>query len=82
MAGKGHGGRPSSWLAVIVILAGFTVSGVGLTMGPQWLVVWVGAGVIAVGGVIAMVVDIFSDVVLDTPRQMSAEQREPVTSGN
>ncbi|MER7210115.1 HGxxPAAW family protein [Streptosporangium sp. NPDC000239] len=67
MAGS-HGGSPKSWLAVIVILIGFTVGGVALCLGPNWTLFWVGAGIIAVGGVIALVVDIFSDVIIDAPR--------------
>ncbi|MFF0576846.1 HGxxPAAW family protein [Streptosporangium saharense] len=67
MAGS-HGGSLKSWLAVIVILIGFTVGGVALCLGPNWTLVWVGAGIIAVGGVIALVVDIFSDVIIDAPR--------------
>lgn len=67
MAGS-HGGSPKSWLAVIVILIGFTVGGVALCIGPNWALFWAGAGIIAVGGVIALVVDIFSDVIIDAPR--------------
>ncbi|MER5420479.1 HGxxPAAW family protein [Streptosporangium roseum] len=67
MAGS-HGGSPKSWLAVIVILIGFTVGGVALCIGPSWMLFWVGAGIVAVGGVIALVVDIFSDVIIDAPR--------------
>jgi len=53
---------------VIVILLGFTVGGVGLCLGPNWMLVWIGAGVVALGGVIALAVDIFSDVIIDAPR--------------
>ncbi|ACZ86783.1 HGxxPAAW family protein [Streptosporangium roseum] len=67
MAGS-HGGSPKSWLAVIVILIGFTVGGVALCIGPSWMLFWVGAGIVAVGGVIALLVDIFSDVIIDAPR--------------
>ncbi|MFJ2033121.1 HGxxPAAW family protein [Streptosporangium sp. NPDC087985] len=68
MAGS-HGGSPKSWLAVIVILLGFTVGGVALCLGPNWMLVWVGVGIIVVGGVIALLVDIFSDVIVDAPRE-------------
>ncbi|GAA5072101.1 hypothetical protein HNP84_003895 [Thermocatellispora tengchongensis] len=71
-----HGGSPKSWLAVAIILIGFTVGGVGLTMGPDWLIFWVGAGIVAVGGVVALAVDIFSDVILDAPRQMTPVERQ------
>lgn len=68
-----HGGRASSWLAVTVMFAGFCVGGVGLTM-ANWLIVWIGVGIIVIGGVLALVFDIFSDVVIDAPRAgMSVE---------
>ncbi|MGW4425493.1 HGxxPAAW family protein [Streptosporangium sp. NPDC004631] len=67
MAGS-HGGSPKSWLAVVVILLGFTVGGVALCIGPSWTLFWAGAGIVAVGGVIALAVDIFSDVIVDAPR--------------
>ncbi|GIH76756.1 HGxxPAAW family protein [Planobispora longispora] len=73
MAGS-HAGSPKSWLAVIVIIAGFTLGGVALCLGPNWPLVWAGVGLIAVGGVIALVVDIFSDVIVDAPRVLTAEK--------
>ncbi|MFC4061577.1 HGxxPAAW family protein [Planomonospora corallina] len=73
MAGS-HGGSLKSWLAVIVILAGFTLGGVALCLGPNWPLVWAGAGLIAAGGVLALLVDIFSDVIVDAPRVLSAEK--------
>jgi hypothetical protein len=64
MSSTGHTGRPSSWVAVAVIFIGFAVAGLSLPMGPNWLVFWVGAGIVALGGALALVVDIMSDVVL------------------
>ncbi|MGP3955433.1 HGxxPAAW family protein [Nonomuraea sp. 3N208] len=62
-----HGGRASSWLAVTVMLVGFTVAGFGL-VATSWTLIWVGAGVFVVGGILALVFDIFTDVVIDAPR--------------
>ncbi|GAA0818042.1 HGxxPAAW family protein [Streptosporangium amethystogenes subsp. fukuiense] len=67
MAGS-HGGSPKSWLAVIIILLGFTVGGVALCLGPNWMLFWIGTGIVAIGGVVALAVDIFSDVIIDAPR--------------
>jgi hypothetical protein len=67
MAGS-HGGRPKSWLAVAITVIGFTIGGVALTIGPNWIVFWVGAAIVLVGGLVGMAVGIFSDVVLDEPR--------------
>jgi hypothetical protein len=68
-----HGGRPKSWLAVVVMMIGFLVSGVAMCIGPSWTMFWVGAGVIVVGGILALVADIWNDVVVDPPRLMPEE---------
>ncbi|MFI6320408.1 HGxxPAAW family protein [Nonomuraea sp. NPDC050556] len=62
-----HGGRASSWLAVTVMLLGFIVGGVGLTAASTAMI-WVGVGIVVVGGILALVFDIVSDVVIDAPR--------------
>jgi hypothetical protein len=69
-----HGGSAKSWLAVTIILLGFTVGGVALTVGPNWLLFWAGVGICAIGGLLALVFDIFSDVVIDAPRVMAAQE--------
>ena len=73
MADSSHGGRPSSWLAVTVLLAGFVIGGLGLVIGPTWALFWAGVAVVAVGGVLALAVGIFSDVVIDEPRDITQE---------
>jgi len=62
-----HGGRASSWLAVTVMLLGVIVAGFALTA-DNWTLVWIGVGVSVVGGILALVFDIFTDVVIDAPR--------------
>jgi opacity protein-like surface antigen len=62
-----HGGRASSWLAVTVMVVGTIVAGFGLTL-TNWALVWIGAGLFVVGGILALVFDIFTDVVIDAPR--------------
>ncbi|MEU8248169.1 HGxxPAAW family protein [Nonomuraea sp. NPDC048916] len=62
-----HGGRASSWLAVTVMLIAFIVGGFGLTM-ASWTLIWIGVGLLVVGGIMALVFDIFTDVVVDAPR--------------
>ncbi|MFA1550409.1 HGxxPAAW family protein [Actinomadura chokoriensis] len=68
MSAGSHAGRPKSWVAVAIIFIGFVVGGVGITMGPNWVVFGVGAAVIALGGVVALAVDIMTDVIVDDPR--------------
>ena len=36
-------GRPVSWVAVSIIMAGFLVGGLGLVFGPTWWLFWAGA---------------------------------------
>jgi len=54
-------GRPVSWVAVSLIMAGFVVGGLGLVLGPAWVAFWIGVGVAVVGGLLAMTTDIFED---------------------
>jgi hypothetical protein len=54
-------GRPSSWTAVILIVAGFLVGGLALVFGPNWPVFWVGAGLAVIGSLLALMTDIFED---------------------
>ncbi|MEU8121006.1 HGxxPAAW family protein [Spirillospora sp. NPDC049024] len=63
-----HAGRPSSWIAVAVIFAGFVVGGVGLCLGPLWVMFWAGGGIIVLGLLVSWAVHLFSDVVVDAPR--------------
>jgi hypothetical protein len=81
MADSSHGGRASSWLAVAVMLVGFVIGGLGLVIGPAWALFWVGVAVAAVGGVLALAVGIFSDVVIYEPRDIGHEaEPAPATS--
>ncbi|KUP97715.1 hypothetical protein AC529_05665 [Thermobifida cellulosilytica TB100] len=57
-----HWGRPSSWIAVALMIVGFLVGGVGLTLGPPvWAVVVAGAVLFLIGMAVAYFVDIFKD---------------------
>ncbi|GAA0560003.1 HGxxPAAW family protein [Actinomadura livida] len=69
MSTGSHAGRPKSWVAVSIIFIGFVIGGVGIVMGPDWIVFGIGAAVTVIGGIIAMAVDIMTDVVVDEPRQ-------------
>lgn len=59
---EGHNtGRPTSWLAVTVVIIGFVVGGLGLILGPSWLLFWVGVGITAVGGSYGLATGIMED---------------------
>ena len=57
----GSQGRPVSWIAVTVIILGFTIGGVALVIGPMWWLFWVGVAVTAAGSILAWSVDIMED---------------------
>jgi hypothetical protein len=54
-------GRPVSWVAVSIIMAGFLVGGLGLVFGPTWWLFWAGSAAVAVGGLLALGTHIFED---------------------
>jgi hypothetical protein len=54
-------GRPVSWVAVSLIVAGFLAGGLALVFGPTWWLFWVSLGVAAVGGLLALSTGIFDD---------------------
>jgi hypothetical protein len=57
----GSQGRPVSWIAVGIIVAGFIIGGLGLIFGPTWWLFWVGV-VLAIGGsIFAWAIDIMED---------------------
>jgi hypothetical protein len=64
-------GRTRSWIAVVVIAAGFTTGGVALTLGPTWWLFWAAAGIVMVGCVAALFSNVLGDVVLDDPRDLT-----------
>ncbi len=54
-------GRPASWVAVSIIIVGFTVGGIALPIGPSWVLFWVGAAIVVVGIIIAAASHIMDD---------------------
>ena len=60
-AHQGHHGRPVSWASVVTIVVGFIIGGAGLVFGPTWWLFWVGTGLAALGGIVALGTGIFND---------------------
>jgi hypothetical protein len=57
-----HHGRTSSWVAVAIIVVGFVVGGVAMFFSPVlWVMFWVGAGIVVVGGIMALSTHILDD---------------------
>ena len=57
----GGSGRPISWVAVLIIVLGFTVAGVALCMDPTWWLFWAGVGITGAGGIFALATGIMED---------------------
>ena len=53
-------GRPVSWVAVAIIVAGFLCGGLSLVF-TAWTTFWIGAGIVVVGALLAMATDMFED---------------------
>jgi hypothetical protein len=58
---EAHHGRPSSWVAVSIIIAGFIVGGIALPVGPIWWLFWTGVAIVVIGGIYALSVHILDD---------------------
>jgi hypothetical protein len=56
-----HHGRPASWIAISIIIAGFAVGGGAMLAGPSWILFWVGAGIVVIGGIMALSTRILDD---------------------
>ncbi len=59
-AASGHSGPRAAWLASWIVIAGFALAGIGLTVGPR-LLIWIGAGITVVTGVLGMATHVWSD---------------------
>jgi hypothetical protein len=57
----GGSGRPISWIAVLIIVVGFTAGGIGLCMDPTWWLFWTGVGITVAGGIFALATGIMED---------------------
>jgi hypothetical protein len=53
-------GRPVSWVAVCIIIAGFLLGGLSLVF-AFWTGFWVGVGVVVVGALLAAGTNMFED---------------------
>lgn len=49
-----HGQTPAAWTAVIIVMAAFIVGTLGIMLG-QWVMFWIGAGMVVLGGIVGKV---------------------------
>ena len=54
-------GRPTSWIAVAIMVLGFVIFGVALVLGPIWALFWIGLAVTAGGGIFGLANGITED---------------------
>ena len=58
---ESHHGRPSSWVAVSIVVVGFILGGIALTVGPAWWLFWTGTAIVVIGSIFAASIRIFDD---------------------
>lgn len=63
---SGHSGRPVGYAASGLIMLGFIIGGVGLTVGPH-LLIWIGVAIIVIVGAVGMATHVWSDYRMETP---------------
>ena len=54
-------GRPTSWVAIGIIIVGFIVGGAALVAGPTWWLFWTGVAIAGVGAILALATGVFND---------------------
>lgn len=50
-----HGQSPAAWTGSILAAIGFIVAFIGFMLGPSWLVVAIGGGVVLLSGLVTLV---------------------------
>jgi hypothetical protein len=58
---EAHHGRPASWVVTTLVIIGFIVGGIALTIGPSWVMFWTGAAIVVIAGITGAAVRIFDD---------------------
>ena len=56
-----HHGRATSWVCTALVTIGFVIGGVAMCIGPNWVLFWVGAAIVVIGGIWGAAVRIFDD---------------------
>jgi hypothetical protein len=60
-AHPGQHGRTTSWVTTAIVFIGFLIGGIALPIGPNWVMFWVGVGIVVIGGLFGAVTRIFDD---------------------
>jgi len=54
----GHGSNRAAWAGVLIALAGFTLGGIALVLGPHWVLFWIGVALLPLSVVIGKVMSV------------------------
>ncbi len=68
MAGA-HGSTPAAWTTVIIVVVAFLVGGLGLVIGPNWVVFWIGVALLPVGALVGKVMQAMGLGAADPPHR-------------
>lgn len=49
-----HGQSPAAWTGTIIAMIGFITLTVGIFLGPMWVVVWVGIGLVVLSAIVTL----------------------------
>jgi len=50
-----HGSTPAAWTTVVIVFIAFLVGGIGLVIGPNWVVFWIGVALLPIGALVGKV---------------------------
>ena len=50
-----HGKTPAAWAGTLTATVGFFVGGIGMVLGPNWIVFWIGAALLVVACILVLV---------------------------
>jgi len=50
-----HGSSPAAWTAVTICLIGFTVGAIGMVLGPNWVLFWIGIAMLPISAIVGKV---------------------------
>jgi hypothetical protein len=50
-----HGSTPAAWVAVTICLLGFAIGAIGMVLGPNWTLFWIGVALLPVSAIVGKV---------------------------
>ena len=50
-----HGNTPAAWTAVVICLLGFTIGAIGMVLGPNWTMFWIGVALLPISAIVGKV---------------------------